>query len=208
MASVTLQAADQGCSATSRRSTGLDLHDRGRRVPDAARPVRLRQEHGARLHRRARAADRWRDHVRRARRSPSFEPHERNVAMVFQDYALYPHMSVRENMSFGLKQQRIDAGDDRPPGRDRGRDAGSRAAARAPAGRAFRRPAPAGRGRPRRGAQPRRVPDGRAALQPRRRPARADPHRDQAPAARPRHHRRCSSPTTRRRRWCSPTGSR
>ncbi len=38
-----------------------------------------------------------------------FEPHERNVAMVFQDYALYPHMSVRDNMSFGLKQQRIDA---------------------------------------------------------------------------------------------------
>ncbi len=37
------------------------------------------------------------------------EPHERNVAMVFQDYALYPHMTVRENMSFGLKQQRIDA---------------------------------------------------------------------------------------------------
>ncbi|HEX5078159.1 MAG TPA: ABC transporter ATP-binding protein [Geminicoccaceae bacterium] len=39
-----------------------------------------------------------------------FEPHERNVAMVFQDYALYPHMSVRENMSFGLRQQRIAAG--------------------------------------------------------------------------------------------------
>jgi ABC-type sugar transport system ATPase subunit len=38
-----------------------------------------------------------------------FEPHERNVAMVFQDYALYPHMSVRENMSFGLRQQKIDA---------------------------------------------------------------------------------------------------
>jgi ABC-type sugar transport system ATPase subunit len=38
-----------------------------------------------------------------------FEPHERNVAMVFQDYALYPHMSVRDNMSFGLKQQRIDS---------------------------------------------------------------------------------------------------
>ena len=30
------------------------------------------------------------------------EPHERNVAMVFQDYALYPHMTARENMSFGL----------------------------------------------------------------------------------------------------------
>jgi multiple sugar transport system ATP-binding protein len=35
------------------------------------------------------------------------EPHERNVAMVFQDYALYPHMTARENMSFGLRQQRV-----------------------------------------------------------------------------------------------------
>ncbi|MBW6425167.1 sn-glycerol-3-phosphate ABC transporter ATP-binding protein UgpC [Rhizobium sp. XQZ8] len=32
-------------------------------------------------------------------------PAERNIAMVFQDYALYPHMSVRENMSFGLKMR-------------------------------------------------------------------------------------------------------
>ena len=37
------------------------------------------------------------------------EPHERNIAMVFQDYALYPHMSVRENISFGLRQHRLDA---------------------------------------------------------------------------------------------------
>ena len=37
------------------------------------------------------------------------EPHQRNVAMVFQDYALYPHMTVRENMSFGLRQHRLDA---------------------------------------------------------------------------------------------------
>jgi multiple sugar transport system ATP-binding protein len=29
-------------------------------------------------------------------------PQDRNVAMVFQNYALYPHMSVRENMAFGL----------------------------------------------------------------------------------------------------------
>jgi len=35
------------------------------------------------------------------------EPAERNIAMVFQDYALYPHMSVRDNMSFGLRQQRV-----------------------------------------------------------------------------------------------------
>ncbi|MEO5797170.1 MAG: sn-glycerol-3-phosphate ABC transporter ATP-binding protein UgpC [Rhodoferax sp.] len=31
------------------------------------------------------------------------EPAARGVSMVFQSYALYPHMSVRENMSFGLK---------------------------------------------------------------------------------------------------------
>ena len=30
-------------------------------------------------------------------------PKERGVAMVFQNYALYPHMSVRQNMAFGLK---------------------------------------------------------------------------------------------------------
>jgi multiple sugar transport system ATP-binding protein len=30
-------------------------------------------------------------------------PQSRDIAMVFQDYALYPHMTARENMSFGLK---------------------------------------------------------------------------------------------------------
>ena len=32
------------------------------------------------------------------------EPKDRNIAMVFQSYALYPSMTVRENMIFGLKQ--------------------------------------------------------------------------------------------------------
>ncbi len=31
------------------------------------------------------------------------EPMERDIAMVFQNYALYPHMSVRQNMGYGLK---------------------------------------------------------------------------------------------------------
>lgn len=30
-------------------------------------------------------------------------PKDRDVAMVFQDYALYPHMTVRDNLAFGLK---------------------------------------------------------------------------------------------------------
>lgn len=34
-------------------------------------------------------------------------PRDRNIAMVFQNYALYPHMSVRENMAFSLKMRNI-----------------------------------------------------------------------------------------------------
>ncbi len=30
-------------------------------------------------------------------------PKDRNIAMVFQNYALYPHMSIYDNMAFGLK---------------------------------------------------------------------------------------------------------
>jgi len=33
------------------------------------------------------------------------EPAERNIAMVFQNYALYPHMSVRKNLAYGLKNR-------------------------------------------------------------------------------------------------------
>ncbi len=33
----------------------------------------------------------------------ALEPKDRDIAMVFQNYALYPHMSVRDNMSYGLR---------------------------------------------------------------------------------------------------------
>jgi multiple sugar transport system ATP-binding protein len=35
-------------------------------------------------------------------------PKDRDIAMVFQNYALYPHMSVYRNMAFGLKIQKVD----------------------------------------------------------------------------------------------------
>jgi sn-glycerol 3-phosphate transport system ATP-binding protein len=35
----------------------------------------------------------------------NIEPGERDIAMVFQNYALYPHMTVRANMAYGLKNQ-------------------------------------------------------------------------------------------------------
>src|ERR1700737_2624590 len=37
------------------------------------------------------------------------EPQQRGVGMVFQDLALWPHMTVRENIEFGLRAKRIPA---------------------------------------------------------------------------------------------------
>jgi sn-glycerol 3-phosphate transport system ATP-binding protein len=45
----------------------------------------------------------------------ALEPKERDIAMVFQNYALYPHMSVFDNMAYGLRI--------RGPGKGRHRDA-------------------------------------------------------------------------------------
>ena len=95
-------------------------------------------------------------------------PRARDIAMVFQSYALYPHMTVRENLGYGLKvrktpkqevEQRVDEVAellglepllDRQPGR------------------ALGRPAPARRDGPRDRARAEGVPHGRAALEPRR----------------------------------------
>jgi sn-glycerol 3-phosphate transport system ATP-binding protein len=41
----------------------------------------------------------------------TIEPAQRDIAMVFQNYALYPHMSVFENMAYGLKIARVPAQD-------------------------------------------------------------------------------------------------
>jgi multiple sugar transport system ATP-binding protein len=41
------------------------------------------------------------------RRIDTLPPGKRDIAMVFQAYALYPHMSVRENMAFGLRNAKV-----------------------------------------------------------------------------------------------------
>lgn len=42
------------------------------------------------------------------RRINDIAPGKRNIAMVFQNYALYPHMTVYDNMAFGLKLRKVD----------------------------------------------------------------------------------------------------
>src|SRR5258706_3737206 len=44
-----------------------------------------------------------------ARRVDRLPPYERNIGMVFQNYALWPHMTVRANVTYGLKLRKLDA---------------------------------------------------------------------------------------------------
>lgn len=41
----------------------------------------------------------------------STEPRSRNIGMVYQDYMLFPHLTVRENIGFGLRQKKIPPGE-------------------------------------------------------------------------------------------------
>jgi ABC-type Fe3+/spermidine/putrescine transport system ATPase subunit len=43
------------------------------------------------------------------RRVDALAPYERNIGMVFQNYALWPHMTVRQNVTYGLKLRRLSA---------------------------------------------------------------------------------------------------
>ena len=114
------------------------------------------------------------------------EPKDRDIAMVFQNYALYPHMTVYDNIGFALKLAKVPKGEidtrvrkaaailelepylDRKPGRPVRRPASTRRD-----GSSNRAPAVG-------------LPHGRAAVQPRRQAARADARRDRPPPARPR----------------------
>ena len=41
------------------------------------------------------------------KRMNEVEPKDRDIAMVFKNYALYPHMTVFDNMAFGLKLRKV-----------------------------------------------------------------------------------------------------
>ena len=70
-------------------------------------------------------------------------PKDRDIAMVFQNYALYPHMTVRDNMGFALKLRGVDKSEiNKKVGRG-GPHPRPRAAPRPQARAAVRRPAPA-----------------------------------------------------------------
>ncbi len=111
------------------------------------------------------------------------DPAQRDIAMVFQNYALYPHMTVFDNMAYGLRIRGLSRDEIRRRVEQSGALLGHRGAARPQAAPIVGRAAPArgdGAGdRARAGA----VPVRRAAVEPRRQAARADARRDQAVAA-------------------------
>ena len=127
-------------------------------------------------------------------------PKERDIAMVFQNYALYPaHDRAREH-GLPAEARQGSAGGDRPEGRRGRKHPGPHRAPRSQAGEPLRRPAPAGGDGPGDRPRPEGVPDGRAALQPRREAARAVAHRGGPHPVRGWARRPSTSPTTRPRR--------
>ena len=116
-------------------------------------------------------------------------PKDRDVAMVFQSYALYPHLSVAKNIEFPLRSRGVPREERRRAGHGRGANARPGFPPRSQAGAALRWPAPAGGPGAGHRQEARGLLDGRAPLQPRRRPPGPDPgrHRPSAASARGHH---------------------
>ena len=172
----------------------LDLDDRGRRVPGPRRSLRLRQVHLPADARRPRGGQRRQDLHRRPRRHrpPAQGPRHRDGLPELR--ALPAHDRRRQH---GLRAE-----DRRRRPRTRSRKRVEEAAKildldrvpRAQAEGALRWSAPARRHGPRHRPQPAGLPHGRAAVEPRRQAARADPHPDRLAAAPPRRHHRLRHP--------------
>ena len=161
-----LRRGRRGRAHRPRDPAGRVLHDAG--------PFGLGQDHLPAHDRRLRAA-----------RTPGaielggedvtgLPPNERDVNTVFQDYALFPHMSVGQNVEYGLKVKKSARAERRAARRGGARAGAAGGLREAPPGPALRRPAPA-----RRACAGARQPAARAAA--RRAAGRARP--EAAPAA-------------------------
>ena len=95
------------------------------------------------------------------------EPGERGLGMVFQDLALFPHMTVFENIAFGLRVKKVPEEEVRRSVRAAAAAVTLRRCSTSCRGNA-RAAKPARGARPHHRHQSRGVPDGRAAVQPRR----------------------------------------
>ena len=88
------------------------------------------------------------------------QPKDRDVAMVFQSYALYPHMTVAQNIGFPLKQQKVPKEERARQVQEAAQDPRPRGLPRSQAEAALRRSTSARRHGPRHRASPTGLPDG------------------------------------------------
>ena len=114
---------------------------------------------------------------RRRRRRRRCPPHKRPTNTVFQSYALFPHLSVGDNVAFGLERKKVAQGRDRAP-RRRGARARRARRRRPTAARTSSRAAAAARRARARAGQPAQGPAARRAAR------RARPEAAQGPAGR------------------------
>ena len=149
-----------------RSDQGRRPQDRGPRVRRLRRSVRLREVDAAARDRRAGRDRAAASSCIDGQRVNDVAPDKRGLAMVFQSYALYPHMSVGGNMAFALRLARVPRAEREEQVRTAARTLQLEELLDRKPQRAFRRPAAAGGDRPRHRAQPEGLSVRRAALQP------------------------------------------